>query len=293
MIGLFKALGRLPLPLNHFIGAAIGLLAGWFASRHRRTTLDNLAQYARATGADASSLTNAAFREQGKGLTELAIAWTSPLETLMKLVPTCVGWEHVEAAQAANRPIIFVTPHLGCYDLAGRYIASRTPITAMYRPPKQAKLEPLMQEGRARGGATTVPADGSGVRGLLKTLKQGGSIMILPDQVPGQGDGVWAPFFGKPAYTMTLLPRLAESAHAVVLFFFAERLSGGRGYRVIIEPMTEPYSTDREIAARQTNAMVEKLIAMAPSQYLWGYNRYKQPAGAPPAPASAETPNAT
>jgi KDO2-lipid IV(A) lauroyltransferase len=207
----------------------------------------------------------------------------------MGMIRDCDGWSHVEAAEASRRPIIFVTPHLGCYDIAGRYIAQRTPLTALYRPPKLKWLEPLMQEGRARGGATTAPADASGVRVLLKTLKAGGSIMILPDQVPGVGDGVWADFFGQPAYTMTLLPRLARAADAVVLFFFAERLPHGEGYRVHIVPMDEPYADDKEIAARQTNAMVEKLIAVAPSQYLWGYNRYKQPAGAPPAPKPNET----
>ena len=141
-----------------------------------------------------------------------------------------------------------------------------------------------MQQGRVRGEGSTASADAGGVRMLLKTLKAGGNIIILPDQVPAPdqgGDGVWVDFFGRPAYTMTLLPRLAQSAQAIVLFFFAERLPHGRGYHVHIEPMPEPFSTDKQIAARQTNALVERLIAMAPAQYLWGYNRYKHPAGAP------------
>jgi KDO2-lipid IV(A) lauroyltransferase len=234
-----------------------------------------------------ASLIRASVAEQGKSITELAIAWTAPVDRLFALVRNCTGWEHVEAAKAQQRAIVFVTPHLGCFDIAGRYLATRIPITALYRPPKLAWLEPLMQQGRMRGGATTAAADASGVRALLKTLKTGGNIMILPDQVPspGQGgDGVWADFFGRSAYTMTLLPRLARSNDASVLYFFAERLPKGAGYHIHIEPMTEAYSSDKRIAARQTNAMVEKLIAMAPAQYLWGYNRYKSPAGAPTAP---------
>jgi Kdo2-lipid IVA lauroyltransferase/acyltransferase len=218
-------------------------------------------------------------------VSELAIAWTAPVEKLYALVRECDGWAHVEAAKLAGKPIIFVTPHLGCYDIAGRYLESRIPVTALYRSPKQAWLEPVMQAGRVRGGGSTARADASGVRTLLKTLKHGGNIVMLPDQVPapegGKADGVWADFFSRPAYTMTLLPRLAESTHATVLFFFAERLAKGRGYKVHILPMDEPFSTDKNIAARQTNAMVEKLILMCPEQYLWGYNRYKQPAGAP------------
>jgi KDO2-lipid IV(A) lauroyltransferase len=141
-----------------------------------------------------------------------------------------------------------------------------------------------MQQGRVRGDANTAAAGSGGVRTLLKTLKSGGNIVVLPDQVPspGQGgDGVWVDFFGRPAYTMTLLPRLAQSTNAVVLFFFAERLPKGNGYHVHIEPMAVPFSVNKEIAARETNALVERLIAMAPAQYLWGYNRYKHPAGAP------------
>ena len=282
MIWLFRALGSLPLWLNHSIGFVLGWLV-WFGSgRHSRLTGENVRQYVRhAQVHGANVLLQAAISEQGKGITELATAWTSSPEQLYRLVRECTGWEHVESAQAVKQPIIFVTPHLGCYDIAGRYVAGRIPVTALYSPPKQAWLAAIMQQGRVRAGGTTAAADKSGIRALLRTLKRGGSIVVLPDQVPGGGDGVWVDFIGRPAYTMTLLPRLAASTNAVVLFFFAERLPHGAGYRVHIESMSEPFSTDRKIAAQQTNFMVEKLIAMAPAQYLWGYNRYKHPAGAP------------
>jgi Kdo2-lipid IVA lauroyltransferase/acyltransferase len=283
---LFAMFGALPLTLNHRIGAALGWLAGRLSVRHRQTTHDNIQHYAasRKLSADSTAtLIASAMREQGKGLSELVIAWTASIERLNKLFAPAMGWQHVEAAREAKRPIIFVSPHLGCFDIAGRYVASRVPITALYRPPKQTWLAPIMAEGRARGGATVAPANATGVRALLKALKSGGSIMILPDQVPAAekgGEGVWADFFNTPAYTMTLLPRLAATSNAVVLYFFAERLCRGQGYRVHIVPMNAPYAVDKLIAARQTNAMVETLIDLAPAQYLWGYNRYKRPAGA-------------
>jgi KDO2-lipid IV(A) lauroyltransferase len=142
-------------------------------------------------------------------------------------------------------------------------------------------VDVLLQLGWFGGGGETAAADTGGLRVLLRALKTGGNIVILPDQVPGSGEGVWVNFFGKPAYTMTLLPRLAASTNAAVLFFFAERLAGGEGYRMHIEPMAGQFSPDRRTAALQTNHMVEKLVSMAPAQYLWGYNRYKHPAGAP------------
>ena len=247
-------------------------------------TRENIEQYARdRSGVDAKALLRNAVGEQGRGITELAVAWTAPPEKLYSLIQdvNCRGWAHVEAAQADERPIIFVTPHLGCYDIAGRYLAGRMPITALYRRPKQKWLEAIMQQGRVRAGGETAAADTGGLRALLRALKRGGNIVVLPDQVPSGGDGVWVDFFGRAAYTMTLLPRLAASTNAAVLFFFAERLPRGEGYRIHIEPMTEPFSPDRKTAALQTSRMVEKLISMAPAQYLWGYNRYKHPAGAP------------
>ena len=262
----------------------VGWLAWWGSSRHRRLTRDNVEQYARfRSQVDAKVLLRDAIGEQGRGITELAVAWTAPPEKLYNLIQdvNCIGWAHVEAALADKRPIIFVTPHLGCYDIAGRYLAGRMPITALYRRPKQKWLEAIMQQGRVRAGAETAAADNAGLRVLLRALKNGGNIVVLPDQVPSSGDGVWVDFFGRPAYTMTLLPRLAASTNAAVLFFFAERLPRGEGYRIHIEPMTEPFSPDRKTAALQTNRMVEKLISMVPAQYLWGYNRYKHPAGAP------------
>ncbi len=293
MSWLFNLIGRLPLRLNHALGSLLGRMAWLLSRRHRLVTISNVDQYAKSQMLalpSKSALLQQSITEQGKGVTELAIAWTASIARLNRLFVPSIGWHHVEDAQAAGRPIIFVSPHLGCFDIAGRYLASRLPITALYRPPKQPWLEPIMEAGRARGGATTAPANAGGVRTLLKTLKTKGNIMILPDQVPAAesgGEGVWADFFGRPAYTMTLLPRLAEASGATVLFFFAERLPKGAGYRVHLLPLAEKYATDKSTAARQTNAMVEQLVNMAPAQYLWGYNRYKQPAGAPPAPASA------
>jgi KDO2-lipid IV(A) lauroyltransferase len=289
---LFRLFAKLSLPANHRVGSYLGWWSGLLLSRLHENTRSNLIEYAEHTGKQLKPADlSVAFREQGKGLTELAIAWTAPVERLNEMFEPCASWPLVESAKAAGKPIIFVSPHLGCFDIAGRYVANRIPITAMYRPPKQRWLQPIMEAGRARGGSTMVPADGSGIRDLLRTLKQNGNIMILPDQVPSAqkgGEGVWVPFFGKPAYTMTLLPRLAAASGAIVLFFFAERLPQGRGFRMHFVSMDEPYSDDKFTAARQTNAMVEKLVSLAPEQYLWGYNRYKRPAGAPPAPDGLE-----
>jgi KDO2-lipid IV(A) lauroyltransferase len=129
-----------------------------------------------------------------------------------------------------------------------------------------------------------VPTDISGVRGMLKALRRGETVGILPDQAPSAGEGVWLPFFGKPAYTMTLAGRLTESGRVRVIVGFAERLPHGRGFDLHFAPVEEPLVGDTHARAAVINRAAESIIRRCPAQYLWGYNRYKVPAGAEPPP---------
>ncbi|MGZ5114119.1 MAG: lysophospholipid acyltransferase family protein [Usitatibacter sp.] len=285
---LFRLLARLPLGANHALGAFLGRLVYALSPRYRARLLDNL----KASGicpppADVGRLAKENAAEIGKGATELAWALFRSDDAIAK-VRGRVGWEEVERLRAANRPIIFVTPHLGSYDIAGRYLWAHLPILAMYRPHKIFWIDQLLREGRNRGaapdGTNVAPANMAGVRMILKHLKRGGCSVVLPDQVPGLGDGEWVEFFGRPAYTMTLIWRLQESSGAAIVFCYAERLPGAQGFVMHLAPLNEPLPKNRHEAARRVNAMVEKLVRECPGQYLWGYNRYKRPAGAPPPP---------
>ncbi len=286
---LFRFLARLSLGTNHAVGAFLGRLAFALSPRWRLRTLENL----RSSGLAASDdnlrrLARENAAEMGKSATELAWALFRPPGEVAATVIGQSGWEAVERLRAENRPIIFVTPHLGGYDVAGRYLWSKLPILAMYRPHKLGWLDQLLREGRNRGaaydGTNVAPANMAGVRMLLKHLKRGGCSVVLPDQVPGEGEGEWVEFFGRPAYTMTLLGRLQAASGAALVFCYAERLQQGAGFRLHCAPLAEPLDGDRRTATRQVNAMVEKLVRSCPAQYLWGYNRYKRPAGAPPPP---------
>lgn len=285
---LFRLLARLPLATNHALGAFVGRLVYLMSPRYRRRIRENLARsglYPVASEAELAARENAA--EIGKGATELAWALFRS-EEVAPLVVRRIGWEAVERLRAANRPIIFVTPHLGGYDIAGRYLWAQVPILAMYRPHKIFWIDQLLREGRNRGaapdGTNVAPANMAGVRMVLKHLRRGGCSVVLPDQVPGLGEGEWADFFGRPAYTMTLLGRLQEASGAAIVSCFAERLPHGEGYVLHVEALAEPLSAERAQSARQVNAMVEKMVRACPAQFLWGYNRYKRPAGAPPPP---------
>jgi len=275
MLFLLRLAARLPLPLLHALGTALGWVVYSLSPRYRKYLKRNL----EIAGLRDSRLRRAAVAEAGKGVLETPAVWLRPLARVAGLVVEASGWEYVDNSARAGRGLIFVTPHLGCWEAAGQYVASRVPITVMYSPPKLKVLEPLLQAGRTRGGAmTSVPADMRGVRAMLKALRRGEAIGVLPDQVPGVGEGEWVEFFGKPAYTMTLVGRISEQTGAPVILCYAERLPRGRGYRFIAEPMLAPRPPESPV--RALNRSLEQMIRRCPEQYLWGYNRYKVPAGA-------------
>jgi len=223
------------------------------------------------------ALLHAAIAETGKGATELLAVWFGPDRTVRQLVVDCERWNVVEAALARGNGIIFLTQHLGCFEISSLYGAQRMPLTILYRPPRKIWLEPLMVAGRSRWQAVVAPANLRGVRMLYRALARGEAVGLLPDQAPGVGEGVWADFFGRPAYTMTLVTRLQRVSDAAVIMAFAERLHDGRGYRLHLEPLA---TGDLDEAG--LNRAIEAQVRRCPAQYLWSYNRYKIPAGAPP-----------
>ncbi len=273
---LFRLLSYLPLPLLHNLGALAGWLAWLLSATYRRNFSTHIAQ------AGMTSAKAAAIAEAGKALLELPKIWLRPQHEVVERVVKVTGWELVEDAWRHGRGILFLTPHLGCFEITAQYYAARKPMTVLYRRPKQEWLVPLIEQGRG-ANLKLAPADLSGVRRLLKALKGGEAVGMLPDQVPGKGEGAWLPFFGRPAYTMTLAARLAETG-ATVLLAYAERLHYGAGYHLKLFPLSAPLEGDPMQRAAQLNRELEALIRQMPEQYLWGYNRYKVPAGAEPPP---------
>ena len=179
-----------------------------------------------------------------------------------------------------------LTPHIGCFEVIGLYVAAHQPFTCMYRPPRYPSLDKIMHQGRGRGQMKLVPADLGGVRHLLKALKRGEAIGVLPDQVPGNGEGEWAPFFGRPAYTMTLIGRLIQVSGAPVVMCHSERLPDGEGFALYFSPLI--FDPEQSIP-KQMNESLETVIRKHPAQYLWSYNRYKVPRGALPPDTSKDS----
>ena len=280
MTALARLFARLPLGFVHFLGGLLGWLTYWADAKYRRRLRENL----RASGVASDSarfqfLLRSAITSAGKAMLEIIVIWFRPEYEVLKLVRQVEGWEHVEAARAAGNGVILLTPHLGCFEIAGLYCGAHFPFTELYRPPKLAWLEPWMRAGRSRGHIDLATTDYAGVKKLLAALKRGEAIGALPDQVPSQGDGAWVDFFGRPAYTMTLMSRLQQKTGAAIIIFYAQRLDDGRGYVIRYRPPLPLLSENTEQAARQLNAEIETAIRDCPEQYLWSYNRYK---GSPP-----------
>lgn len=271
---LFRLLARFPLSWLHRLGG----WAGWFvyglSPGYRRRLRRHLAQ---AVGGADRALLRMAIEEAGKQALELPWLWLRPADEVVAKVVRVEGWELAEAAHREGAGILFMTPHLGCFEITAQYYASHAPITVLYRPPRNAALEPLMQAGRVRGRMRTAPADLAGVRTLVKTLRNREAIGMLPDQVPGAGEGAWIDFFGRPAWTMTLAARLAEVRNVHVIYCWAERLPHGRGFVFRLFAPSEPLVGDIEARCATMNRELERMILQCPGQYMWGYNRYKKP----------------
>lgn len=281
LVTLFRLLSRLPLPVLHVSGAAVGWLVYLASPSYRRRLKNNI----RRAGFGRSL--SSAISEAGKNILELPFIWCAAPQRVLKTA-SIENWDLVQAALDAKRGVIFLTPHLGCFEITAQVIAEKTPLTVLYRPPRKEALKPLIEGARARDNLMLAPANLSGVRILLKALKNGGAIGLLPDQVPQNGEGVWADYFGKPAYTMTLSAKMQQMTGAPIILVYAERLSFGRGFAVRFVPFEQPLGDTPEQQARAINAAMEQLIARCPAQYFWSYHRYKTPKGVTPPPA-AET----
>ncbi len=267
---IFKPLSYLPLRILHSLGAALGWLLYYCMPQARKHALENIIQSQLAKNPVAiKKIAQKSFAELGKTIFETPTIWQKNEADLLPLVQKIHGWGIVKNALQTGKGIIFLTPHLGCFEITSIYYGNQHPITVLYRPPKLKWLEGIVLRGRTRTGVTLAAANTHGVRKLMKALKRGEAIGILPDQIPAAGEGEWADFFGKPAYTMSLASKLAEKTGATVIMGYGERLENGVGYALHLRKI------DSIASPTMLNKAIEQQIAQRPGQYLWSYNRYK------------------
>lgn len=267
----------LPLPVLHGFGACLGWAMFLIPGHTKKTAATNISLcYPDLSPQQQRSLVRAGLAETGKTLFETGALWLRPGERTLQLIKAVNGHELVEQALANGKGVILATPHLGAWEAAGLYCAARFNITCLYRPPRKFSLEQLINKARSRLGGRYLAATSQGIRTLYKTLQQGHAVAMLPDQEPQAGAGIFAPFFGIPAYSMVLLARLAAKSGAPVIFVWCERLSWGRGYRLHFQAI--PVATSRaniHAGVKAINKAVEDCVRQCPAQYQWCYRRFR------------------
>ncbi|HOB65201.1 lysophospholipid acyltransferase family protein [Ottowia sp.] len=273
MLLLYRFASRWPLALLHGLGALLGWLT-WAASPTYRCRIRQNAALAGYRFAQV----RACVAHAGRMALEMPRLWFG--------APVPLQWRQhqalLDAAYASGRGIVFMTPHMGCFEITAQvvgahYAARFGPMTVLYRPARQPLLREVVEQARRREGVDTAPTTLAGVRQMIRALRAGRAVGLLPDQVPPEGQGVWSPVFGQPAYTMTLAARLIQQTGATPLLAWGERLPRAQGFRLHLRAFPEALSDELETAVGQINRAMEGLIRECPGQYLWGYGRYKTP----------------
>lgn len=278
---IIRLLQHLSLRNIQRVGAFLGLLAYIGSRQYRERLKTNLSQAANIYGF-ASNPWEAA-KGAGMMLADSLWIWTNPQEALT--ITRTPNWEVVTNAINEGKGLIVITPHIGAFEIIPRVLAEYFPATILYRPAKQSWLSEIIEKGRAHPKMNFAPANLQGVRELARALHRGETVGLLPDQVPGVGEGVWVKFFGRYAYTAVLPAKIAGRNNIPTIFFSAARLENAKGWVVEVNRMQEEFSNDPSIAATQLNKELEKVIVKFPNQYLWSYNRYKHPNGAEAPPS--------
>ena len=279
---LLKLFAALPLPVSARLGRALGLVAWWINGKSVKTTRANLAVcYPHLSTGARRALAKASMITSGQLVSEVGPVWLWPHARLESMLLAEEGSKRIRSHLDAGRGVLLTGPHLGNWEYLSWYLARRYGFTAMYRKPRIAELDALLVNARNRAGANLVPGDRHGLKKMMVALRQGGVVALLADQEPGRNAGVFAPFFGEPAYTMTLVQKLLQKSGATLFDMSAYRCDHRHGFTVKCQELhIDPNLTETEFATA-LNRRFEEMIRLVPEQYEWAYKRFKsRPEGA-------------
>lgn len=277
-----RLFGALPWRCNRVIGSFVGWLLRWLPNEHSRIARLNLERcLPQENTAAQQTLFKKTLHEAGRGALEVAYVWRQPQQAL-RLIRHVHGKAMLDQALADGRAVVILAPHLGCWELLNHWLASHYALHVLYMPSGMPALDRLIARSRETFSSTTHPATARGLVGLVRALRQGAMTAVLPDQVPERRQTRFIPFFGQPASTATLAWKMTKDANALAFCCFAKRLPKSEGFDIIIEPASAAfYEHDVDTALTTLNRDMEKLVRMAPSQYLWSYRRFRRtPPGA-------------
>jgi len=267
--------GRLPRPVQRGLGTALGELAWRANGREPRVARRNLELALPVLPApEREALVRAVMRETGRTALETLRLWTARRSDTLRLVAGCEGLALLEAAERGGRGVLIAAPHYGSWELLVEFMAARGPFSLVYRVPESAVGDGFLRLARGGENVRLVPAEANAMRPLWRALQAGEAVGITPDHQPKLGGGEFAPFFGVPALTLSLIPKLAARTGAPVLIGYAERLADGR-FTIRFEQAPVAIASDdlHEATAAMNNA-VESVARRDLRQYQWTYKRY-------------------
>ncbi|MFC6633884.1 lysophospholipid acyltransferase family protein [Microbulbifer taiwanensis] len=274
-----KLVGKLPLRWSRRLGWLFGKIAVLTRGDSLRISRINLALcYPAMDPVQRERLARDSVVHTTMTGCEVATIWHQPWSRSEDQIVRVRNQQLLCEGVEENRGVLVLMPHTGNWEIFGMYLATLGPSTGLYAPPKIPALDPIIRNGREATGVHMVPTNVHGVRSLLKSLKAGNMVMVLPDQEPDMG-GDFAPFFGKPALTMTLAHNLLQRTGCRCVFGFGKRVEGG--FELVFLPAEQAiYSEEQKVSLAAMNRGVEACIAEAPEQYQWEYKRFrKQPEG--------------
>lgn len=276
--GTLFILAIIPLPVLHLIAGGWGRLLYLLPTKARDTTTKNLRLcFPEMAEQNLRQLIKASLIHTCCTAMEMGKAWVAPMKKTLGTVVETSGYEEFANAVTGERGVILLAPHLSNWEILGLFASEGVDSNFMYQPPRLAALDRLLREARSRNGVKMAPTNRKGVAEVLAALKRGELVGILPDQVPSDESGVFADFFGEPAFTMTLVSKLAQRTNALVYCGYAERLSKGKGFRAVFVPADERiYSEDIAVSVRALNKTVEDAANKALAQYQWEYKRFRR-----------------
>ena len=273
-----KLLARAPLPLLHSIGSLVGRLAALIPNSSRHYTRINLELcLPDESPARRRELERRSCLHLGRAVFELPLLWSADRRTMESLVRRVHGQQYLDAARASGRGMVLASPHVGSWEFLGLWFSMFHPAVGLYKRPRIRQFVELTLAGRNRFGGRMLEASRGSLREFVRALKRNECVWMMADQMPRSDAGQWSPFFGRPALTATLLPRLVSSTGAAVIWAYAERLPRGRGYDIHLLPADDDIrNPDMQRAADAVNRDTEKLIRRCPEQNLWRYRRFRR-----------------
>ena len=267
-----KLFFSLPLALIHLLGCLLGLLMYLFDFKFRDRIIKNIQRTnIKKTDVEIKKLVISNSMHIGMTLMESFSIWFASSKKIDSWVKKTSNWSLINKKQSKDKGVIFLTPHLGSFEITAQYYGARHPIKVMYKPSKNKWLDNIIFKGRSKNLVSPVSIELSGMKQILQALKKGEAVGILPDQVPPEGHGEWSSFFNQKVYTMTLIQKLHKLTGAPIIFAFGKREGIGKGFSVNL------YEFKGDPTPKKIDQFIEELVKSSPEQYLWNYRRYKLP----------------